>query len=81
MQTQLQNYLTPKLPEYLDLLKRMVDINSFTDNPAGVNAVGELTAQAFAPLRFTAETIQAENPNFGKHLVLTRAGKSGRKIG
>ncbi len=81
MQTQLQNYLTPKLPEYLDLLKRMVDINSFTDNPAGVNAVGELTAQAFAPLGFTAETIQAENPNFGKHLVLTRAGKSGRKIG
>lgn len=81
MHTKLQNYLTPKLPQYLDLLKTMVDINSFTDNPPGVDAVGEITAQAFVPLGFTAETIQAENPNFGKHLVLTRTGTSGKKIG
>ncbi len=81
MHQKLQNYLTPKLPEYLDLLKRMVDINSFSVNPAGVNAVGDVTAQAFAPLGFTAETIQAVNPDFGKHLILTRTGKSGRKIG
>ncbi len=81
MHTKLQNYLAEKLPEYLDLLKTMVDINSFTVNPEGVNAVGEVTAQAFIELGFTAEMIQAENPNFGKHLVLTRKGKSGRKIG
>ncbi len=81
MHTQLQTYLSPKLSEYLDLLKQMVDINSFTINPTGVNAVGEITAQAFAELGFTAEMIQAENPAFGKHMILTRAGKSGRKIG
>ncbi len=81
MQNQMKAYLSPKLSHYLELLKQMVEINSFTDNPPGVNAVGELTAQAFAPLGFTAETVQAKNPNFGKHLVLTRPGKSGRKIG
>ncbi len=81
MHLKLKSYLTEKLPEYLDLLKTMVDINSFSDNPSGVNAVGEITAKAFAPLGFTAETIQAENPHFGKHLVLTREGSSGRKIG
>ena len=74
-------YLEQNLPTYLDLLKQMVDINSFTLNPSGVNTLGTLTAEAFADLGFTAETIASINPDFGRHLILTRTGRSGRKIG
>jgi glutamate carboxypeptidase len=77
----IEQYLTANLPAYLDLLQSMVAINSFTANPAGVNALGELTARAFANLGFTAETVQSVNPNYGKHLILTRNGRTGRKIG
>ncbi|RME46597.1 MAG: M20 family peptidase [Caldilineae bacterium] len=78
--SQLKTHLEPRLPAYLDLLEQMVAINSFTENPAGVNALGRLTAAAFAELGFTAETVQAENPAFGEHLILTRPGRTGRKI-
>lgn len=81
MHSKIQTHLSQKLPEYLELLQTMVDINSFTVNPAGVNAVGEMTAKAFTQLGFTAEMIQAENSAYGKHLVLTRTGKSTQKIG
>jgi glutamate carboxypeptidase len=77
----IEQYLTANLPVYLDLLQRMVEINSFTANPAGVNALGELTAEAFAELGFTAETVQSVNPNYGNHLIMTRNGRTGRKIG
>lgn len=77
----LQNYLNGQLPFYLDLLHQMVSINSFTANAAGVNKLGGLTAGAFAGLGFTAEKIPSKAPAFGRHLVLTRPGKSGRKIG
>ncbi len=78
---QLQNHLEANLPRYLDLLRQWVEINSFTGNPQGVNRLGDLTAEAFAPLGFQAERVQAKNPEYGKHLVLTRPGSSGRKIG
>ena len=79
--TQFEDYLTQNLPDYLDMLRRMVAINSFTANPAGVDALGQLTAEMFAPLGFTADTVPSVNPEFGRHLVLTRPGQSGRKIG
>lgn len=77
----IQAHLEEGLPNYLDLLRQMVAINSFTGNPAGVNKLAELTAEIFSPLGFTAEYVQAKNPNFGKHLVLTKAGNSGTTIG
>jgi glutamate carboxypeptidase len=77
----IQAYLENNLPAYFDLLRRMVEVNSFTANPAGVRAVAELTAAAFAPLGFTAETIPSTNPDFGPHLVLTRPGATRPKIG
>lgn len=73
---QLSGYLHPNLPFYLDLLRQMVSINSFTSNPVGVNAVGDLTAAAFAALGFTAEKVQSANPAYGRHLVLTRPARS-----
>ncbi|MCA9962292.1 MAG: M20/M25/M40 family metallo-hydrolase [Anaerolineales bacterium] len=77
----MQTYLEENLPHYLDLLHQMVDINSFTGNPEGVNHLGRFTAQRFADLGFSAEFVSSVNPDFGKHLILTRPGKSGRTIG
>jgi glutamate carboxypeptidase len=77
----IQGYLESNLPHYLDLLRQMVAINSFTLNSTGVNALGKLTADAFAEFGFAAETVQSVNPAYGHHLVLLRPGSSGRKIG
>ena len=72
----LQEYLVQQLPAHLDLLQQMVGVNSFTANPVGVNALGNLTAAAFADLGFTAEQIQAAEFTYGKHLVLTRPARA-----
>lgn len=64
-------------PRYLDLLRHMVAINSFTSNPAGVEALALLTAEAFASLGFESETVTAENPAYGPHLVMTRSARTG----
>lgn len=71
-----QAWLEATLPAALDLLRRMVGINSFTGNPDGVNRLGALTAEAFAPLGFQAEFIPSANPAWGCHLVLTRPGRT-----
>ena len=77
----LQNYLQQNLPRYLDHLRGWVEINSFTANPAGVDAVADRIAAAFEPLGFEAERIHSVNPDFGHHLVLTRRGSGGPKLG
>jgi glutamate carboxypeptidase len=72
----LSAYLHHNHSFYLDLLRQMVSINSFTANAAGVNAVGDLTATAFAALGFEVEMVQSANPTYGRHLVLTRPARS-----
>lgn len=72
--TDLGHFLQSQLPEALDLLRQMVQINSWTDNAAGVNRLGRLTAECFAPLGFTAQFVPAANPAWGDHLILTRPG-------
>jgi glutamate carboxypeptidase len=52
----------------------MVVINSFTLNPSGVNALGQLTAELFAPLGFEAEFVSPADYRYGRHLILTRKG-------
>lgn len=59
------------MPQAMDLLRAMVEINSFTANPGGVNALAKLTAAAFEPFGFTSETVQSENRAYGKHLFLS----------
>lgn len=76
-----QHYLEENLPRYINLLRQWVDTNSFTANPVGVNALAKLTAAAFFDLGFEAEHVPSENPDFGNHLVMTRKGTSGRKLG
>jgi glutamate carboxypeptidase len=74
-------FLESKLPEALELLRQMVEINSYTANKEGVNRLARFTAQCFAPLGFSAEFVPAANAEYGDHLVLTRTGRGGQSIG
>lgn len=73
-------YLEAKLPRYLEILRQMVLINSWTQNVAGVNRLGEFTAEVFAELGFTAEYVPSANPAYGQHLILTRSGKGEKAV-
>ena len=76
----LRGFLESQMPAALDLLRRMVGINSFTENLDGVARLARLTAEGFAPLGFTAESVRSTNPAWGDHLFLTRSGRSPRSI-
>ncbi len=76
----LTEFLEGQMPAALELLREMVNLNSFTGNRDGVNRLGRLTAEAFAPLGFTAETVPSVNPACGHHLLLTRRGQTPRSI-
>lgn len=78
--TNIQEYLTRILPAHLETLRQMVLINSFTANATGVNRLGEFTAAQFISLGFKFEAYQSENPSFGKHVLLTRSGRTEKKI-
>jgi glutamate carboxypeptidase len=77
----IREYLGREMPRYLDLLRDMVGINSFTLNSGGVNRLADYTAGAFSGLGFTDERVPSAFPAYGKHLVLSRGGQSGKKIG
>ncbi len=77
----LRGHLEEQLPLYLEQLRQMVAINSFTTNVECVNALGRLTADLFAPLGFRAEYIPSANPAHGNHLVLTRPGRTSHTVG
>lgn len=72
----IQSFLSNRLPDYLDLLRKMVEINSFTTNPTGVNALGIFTAHEFEKLGFSSEFVQSKHDEYGKHLFLTRPGEN-----
>jgi glutamate carboxypeptidase len=76
----LRGSLQQQMPAALEWLRRMVELNSFTGNPEGVNQLGRLTADCFAPLGFSAEFIPSLHPHYGAHLALTRPGTSERSI-
>lgn len=76
----LQRFLEEHLPKALEWLEAMVGINSYTGNPAGVNRLGLLTEQCFAPLGFSAERVPSANPAWGQHLILTRPGRTARMV-
>lgn len=76
----LRRHLEPKLSRYLDILRDMVAINSFTANADGVNRLGEFTARLFATLGFTAEHVPSVHAGYGRHLVLSREVAGGPAI-
>lgn len=71
----LRETLSSLMPEAMLWFKRMVDINSFTANAEGVNAVGDVTASCFASLGFQPEFVPSENTSHGKHLFLSRGDR------
>ena len=73
-------FLEKHMPAALEMLRQMVGINSFTGNRDGVNKLGRFTAECFAPMAFTAESVPSVNPNYGDHLVLTRRGRTSKSI-
>lgn len=77
---ELRRILELQLPTGLELLRQMVEINTFTANKQGVNQLGSFTAEAFVPLGFNAHSVASVTPEYGDHLVLTRKGKSDRTI-
>ncbi|MFM8322409.1 MAG: M20/M25/M40 family metallo-hydrolase, partial [Chloroflexota bacterium] len=64
-------YLIAHLPETLDLLRQMVEINTFTYNAAGVTRLARFSAEAFAGLGLQAELVPSVNPQFGQHAFLS----------
>ncbi len=79
-----QELLTPwleaLLPEALAWLERMVAVNSFSTNPAGINHLGLLTAEAFASLGFVAEHEPSSNPHHGSNWFLHRGPREQRPV-
>ncbi len=75
----IQSFLQENLDNYLTWLRRMVEINSFTENPAGIDALGDLTAELFTPLGFVAERVRSVVSRYGHHVVLTRWGRYGQR--
>jgi len=78
---ELQPFLEARLPEALEWLRRMVEINSHTLNRSGIDRLAELTTRAFAGLGFEPERVPSDDPAFGDHLVLTRRGSGGGHAG
>ncbi len=76
----LTDHLNAQMPEAMACLERMVEINSFTGNPPGVNRVGEVTQAFFAELGFEGEVIPSTNPEHGSHLFLHLNAGAKRKV-
>ncbi|MDH3592269.1 MAG: M20/M25/M40 family metallo-hydrolase, partial [Planctomycetota bacterium] len=67
------------LPEALDLLRRHVEVNSFTFHRDGVVQLGDMTVDLFGPLGFAAHRLPSVTPACGDHIVLERDGAPGGK--
>jgi glutamate carboxypeptidase len=76
-----QHILEARLAPGLDLLRRMVEINSHTLNREGIRQLAGVTAEAFAEFGFVPERIPSTNPAFGDHLILTLPGKGAAHVG
>lgn len=76
----LKQFIAAQMPAALEMLRSMVEINSFTAHREGVNRLGRLTADCFRSLGFVPEFVPSTNPAWGDHLVLTRSGRSPQSI-
>lgn len=75
-----RDFFETNLPQYLKLLRQMVEIDSFTANPKGIIALADLTANVFSHLGFHAEYVPSANPDYGAHLVMKRPGTGNKTL-
>ena len=68
--TQLEATLHAHLPAALEFLRRLVEVNSYSINAAGVNENARLIAEQFAPLEFEVHQVPCAAPDSGSHLML-----------
>ena len=80
MPQQMEMYLSEHLSRYLEMLRQMVAVNSFSLNVEGVNRLGNLTAEMFEALGFQAQRVPAGHWQYGNHVVLTRPGRLNKTI-
>ncbi len=57
---------------YLDILRQMVNINSWTKNRSGIAHLSRLTSELFSDRGFSSEYIPHPDPEIGSHLLLER---------
>ena len=76
----IRQFVEGQLPAGFEMLRQMVEINSYSENKEGVNRLGTFTARCFEPMGFKGETVPSVNPKYGDHLILTRPGRSGRSL-
>ncbi len=69
------------MPQTMDLLKEVVNINSGTLNQAGVRAVGDVFKREFDAMGFVTEWVALpDSLNRAGHFVATRKGSQGKKL-
>lgn len=68
-----------ELPRTLAVLERMVNVNSGTQNLAGVTEVGRMTRAELEPLGFACRWLDMAEVARAGHLVCTHAGRAGTK--
>ena len=71
MRSELRRCLQRREKHYRERLREMVEINSFTYNSSGVDAVAAMTEDLFAPLSFIKAESPPAGPSLGSHLALT----------
>lgn len=72
---QLSQELNANYDSTLKFLEDLVKINSYTLNPAGVEANAQRVIQQFEPFGFTVSQLDCNWPGAGKHLVLDSGGE------
>ena len=77
--TDVRQHLENHLVDYLEFLRQMVAINSFTANATGVNKSGNLIIKQFSSLGFKPELESSTDERYGNHIFLRRLAGSGRK--
>ena len=73
-------FLEQQRADHLAMLKEMVDINTYSRNPEGVNQVAGYTVEKLKALGFESELVPSKFPYYGNHLYAVRRGKSPRAI-
>jgi glutamate carboxypeptidase len=76
MGSSLHDCLDQLRDEQLDLLERLVNIDSGTDDKAGVDAVGRVMRAELENVGLTVDVVP--QPELGDHLVATKSGTSRR---